>query len=326
VPWVRIVIVNYNSGPLLEQTVAALTRQTDPDFEAVIIDNASCDGSERVPLPDRRFRLHRAAANLGFAAASNLGCKGSGTPWLAMLNPDAAPEPDWLAELRRATNRHPDAAAFGSTQLDAANPKFLDGGGDCYSIFGIAWRGGHGAPIGAIGGDIRVFSPCAAAALYRRDVFERAGGFAEPFFCYLEDVDLGFRLNLLGHEAIQAAGARVRHVGGACSGKTAGGFGGYHIVRNGVFTIVRCMPAPLLAISLPLAILSQLWLGLRAGDLPVRVRGLRDGFAALPVLLRQRRAIQADRRLSVLELSRLLVWNPRAAGGMAIVPLPRARG
>ncbi len=325
-PWVRVVIVNYNSGPLLAETLAALARQTDPDFEAVIVDNASSDGSESAELPDCRFRLHRAGVNLGFAAASNLGGKGSRTPWLAMLNPDAAPEPDWLAELRRATLRRPDAAAFGSTQLDAANPGRLDGAGDCYSIFGIAWRGGHGAPAGAIAGDARVFSPCAAAALYRRDVFERAGGFAEPFFCYLEDVDLGFRFNIMGYEAIQAARARVRHAGSACSGRASGAFALYHIVRNGVFMLGRCMPAPLLAVSLPLYVLSQIWLGLRARNLRVRARGLYDGFGAFPRLLAERRAIQSGRRLSVLGLSRLLVWNPRAAGRMAIVPLPPARG
>jgi GT2 family glycosyltransferase len=323
VPWVRVVIVNYNSGPLLAETVRGLARQTDPDFEVTIIDNASTDGSDALTLPDSRFQLLPAGTNLGFAAASNLGGRGARTPWLAMLNPDAIPDPDWLASLKQATLRYPESPTFGSTQLDADNPRILDGGGDNLSIYGLAWRGGHGGPVEAITGDYRVFSPCAAAALYRRDVFEAAGGFAETYFCYLEDVDLGFRLNLRGYEALQIAAARVRHVGSACSGGKTSQFALYHGLRNAVFLSVRCMPSAFLLLALPLLVLSQVWIGFRTGSLAVRFRALRDGFASIAVLLRQRPSIQASRRLSAFEAARLLVWSPRLVNRLAIVPLRR---
>ncbi|TAN55856.1 MAG: glycosyltransferase, partial [Magnetospirillum sp.] len=176
--WVRVVIVNYNGGDLLGAVVDGLARQTMADFDAVIVDNGSGDGSvERLSLPDRRFRIIHAGGNLGFAAGCNRGAAGAASPWLAMLNPDAVPAPNWLERLRAATGRHPEAACFGSTQLMADDPSRLDGAGDNYSIFGIAWRGGYGAPATLVTGDIAVFSPCAAAALYRRDVFMAAGGF-----------------------------------------------------------------------------------------------------------------------------------------------------
>jgi N-acetylglucosaminyl-diphospho-decaprenol L-rhamnosyltransferase len=320
-PWVRVVIVNYNAGPLLQAAVAGLARQSDPDFEAVVVDNGSTDGSaDACKLPDRRFRWIQAGTNLGFAAGCNLGCRGATTPWLAMLNPDAVPEEDWLAALRQAILRYPEAALFGSTQVNAGDPGILDGAGDAYSILGLAWRGGHGLPVEAVRGDIRVFSPCAAAALYRRDLFEAAGGFAESFFCYLEDVDLGFRLNLSGYEAIQVAGARVRHVGSATAG-VASRFSLYQIVRNSVFVAVRCVPFPLVWIVLPLLLLSQVWAGLRRGGVGVRMKALRDGLRQFPELLRQRRAIQALRRISLAEVCRLLVWDPRRARMAAIVRL-----
>jgi N-acetylglucosaminyl-diphospho-decaprenol L-rhamnosyltransferase len=326
VPWVRVVIVNYNSGPLLAESVVGLARQTDADFEVVIVDNASTDGSaDRLVLPDRRFRLQPAGSNLGFATACNLGCRGAASPWLAMLNPDAIPESDWLASLKRATLRYPEVAVFGSTQLDAVNPAVLDGAGDNYSIFGLAWRGGHGSSHAAIQDDVRVFSPCAAAALYRRDVFESAGGFAESFFCYLEDVDLGFRLNLRGYETLQIADARVRHYGSACSGGKTSRFALYHGLRNAVFVSVRGMPFPLLLLALPLLVLSQFWIGLRTGTLSLRLGAVRDGLAFFPALLRQRRSVQADRRLSTWDVARMLVWNPRRVNRLDVVPLPRLR-
>ena len=197
-PWVRIVIVNYNAGALLQACVDALAAQTMPSFEAVIVDNASTDPPiGGLQLPDARFRIEQAPGNIGFAAGSNLGARGATAPWLAMLNPDTRPAPDWLAELRAATLRHPGTRMFGSTQLDGDDPKIVDGFGDTLSAYGMAWRNLGGQAASELPEqDCEVFSPCAAAALYARSAFEAARGFDESFFCYLEDVDLGFRLRL----------------------------------------------------------------------------------------------------------------------------------
>jgi GT2 family glycosyltransferase len=317
--------VNHNAGELLAATLDGLARQVEQDFEAVVIDNASTDGSFDCTLPDSRFRLVHAGANLGFAAGSNLGARGAETPWLAMLNPDAIPDEDWLSVLKRATTCYPDVVMFGSTQVDASDPAVLDGGGDNYSIYGLAWRGGYRGPIDAVKGDVRVFSPCAAAALYRRDVFEGLGGFAESFFCYMEDVDLGFRMNLEGQECIQVAAARIRHVGSALSGGGASRFSIYYGLRNSVFVAVRCVPFPLVLVVLPLLVLSQAWNGLRTTNLNLRMPPIWDGLKAIPMLLLQRKAIQARRRISAIEFCKLLVWRPSVVNRLAIVPLARRK-
>lgn len=320
--WVRVVIVNYNGGDLLRAVVDGLARQTMADFDAVIVDNGSADGSvEHLLLPDRRFRILHAGGNLGFAAGCNRGAAGAASPWLAMLNPDAVPAPDWLERLRAATGRHPEAACFGSTQLMADDPSRLDGAGDNYSIFGIAWRGGHGAPATLVTGDMAVFSPCAAAALYRRDVFMAAGGFAEAFFCYLEDVDLGFRLRLAGQRTVQVADARVVHAGSALTGRRSR-FTLYHSTRNGVFVLIRCLPLPLLILALPLFIAAQVWLMRRCGGASARLEGLRDGLAAMARLWEEHRRIARSRRLSPAAVARLLVWHPGRVSRRRIIPLP----
>lgn len=321
-PWVRVIIVNYDGGALLARTVEALAEQTMRDFEAVIVDNASTDDSVRaLRLPDDRFRIIHAATNLGFAAGCNLGARDARTPWLATLNPDAVPAPDWLENLRRATGRH-GVAMYGSTQLQAEDDSRLDGAGDNYSIFGIAWRGGHGTPATQVAHDTAVFSPCGAAALYRRDAFEAAEGFAEQFFCYLEDVDLGFRLRLSGHRAVQVAAARVCHAGSAVTGRTSA-FTLFHSTRNGIYLLLRCMPAGLLLLALPLYLAAQVWLTasmIRVARPGPRAAGVVAGLRALPHLLRQRAEIQRRRRIGILDVARLLAWHPSRVMSRDTVP------
>jgi len=312
-PWARVVIVNFNGGDMIGAVVAALARQSMEDFEAVVVDNGSTDGSiQRLTLPDGRFRIIHAGANLGFAAGCNLGCRDARTPWLAMLNPDAVPDAGWLKHLREATVNHPTATMFGSTQLCAENPHTLDGAGDNYSIFGLAWRGGYGAQASVAEADTHVFSPCAAASLYRRDVFEAVGGFADSFFCYLEDVDLGFRLRLRGQKAIQVAAARVSHAGSAISGRYSR-FTLFHSARNGVFLMVRCMPLPLLLLALPLYLAAQAWLmiSMRKIARPAsRLGGIAAGLTQVPRLLAERRQIHRRRSIGTIQVARMLAWNP----------------
>lgn len=325
-PWVRIIIVNYNAKSWLQATVDSLALQSFGDFEAVIVDNASTDGSAAaLRLPDRRFSLVPAGANIGFAAGCNLGALGAATPWLAMLNPDAVAQPGWLEAMHAAAQRHADAAAFGSMQLMEGAPGRLDGAGDNYSIFGIAWRGGFGAVLPAPDGDYEVFSPCAAAALYRREPFEALGGFCERFFCYLEDVDLGFRLRLGGQRIVQVGAARVVHAGSAIAGRSSP-FTIFHSTRNGLFMLLRCMPLALLALALPLYLAAQLWLATRTACPQARLKGLAAGLAGLldADLLSARRRIQSERRLPLARLARLLVWNPMKLSRRDIVVLPQS--
>jgi N-acetylglucosaminyl-diphospho-decaprenol L-rhamnosyltransferase len=318
--WARVVIVNYNGGARLQRVVEALACQSMPDFEAVIVDNHSTDNSiEDLRLPDSRFVIKRLGVNLGFAGGCNFGASGSWAVWLVMLNPDAYPEPQWLARLRAATQRYPDVDAFGSTQLSAKDPSLLDGAGDCYSIFGMAWRGGHGQAVSSMQSDSDVFAACAAAALYRRDVFQRLSGFADDFFCYLEDIDLGFRLRLAGGKCVQVADARVLHEGSAITG-AGSDFTYFHSQRNAVWVLARCMPGPLLPLGIALHLFAttwSIWWERRNAPPGPRLRGLLAGIRGLPAALSQRGAIQSTRRLDLLAVIRLIEWNPRRVAAKA---------
>jgi N-acetylglucosaminyl-diphospho-decaprenol L-rhamnosyltransferase len=311
-PLARIVIVNYNSAGYVNRCIDSLLAQTEQRFEVVIADNASTD-ADAIRLPDDpRFRLVRFDRNLGFAAANNLAAAGATAPWIVTLNPDAFPRPDWLEILMAAACRHPDAAMFGSTQLFADDPSMVDGEGDRYSIFGLAWRVNYGRPGVPPYYTGEVFSPCAAAAMYRRDVFERVGGFDEAFFCYCEDVDLGFRIRLAGGRAYQIGDAVVHHVSSGVS-KQYGDFALYHGIRNLFWTMVKNVPFPVILLTLPLHGLALAYLlafRWRAQRARTARRAIRDAVLGVRHAVRQRRSIQHGRCVPMLDLMRAMTWNP----------------
>ena len=303
---VTVVIVNWNSGAMLCRCLEFLSAQTRPPKEVLVVDNASSDGSANCVSGFPNCRLIESGANLGFAAGNNLAFRECHTEFVALLNPDAFPEPGWLEALISAAEEHSDCASFGSRQLVAERPEYLDGIGDKYHISGLVWRERHGRPQQQ--DDLRVkeiFSPCAAAALYRRSSLEAVGVFDEDHFCYLEDVDLGFRLRLAGFRAIYVPGAVVHHVGSATSGGQHSDFALYHGHRNLVWTYVKNMPGALFWMCLPLHFLLNLVVVLIfavRGRGKVLLRAKRDAIKGVPRMWAKRRAVQRSRRVPLSSL------------------------
>lgn len=313
-PRISILIVNYNSGARLRRCLASLQKQTNKDFEVVVIDNGSLDDSisQAISLVTD-FRLIEAGENLGFAAANNRAAETCQSEWLVFLNPDAYPEPGWIDALLSAASRYEWADAFGSTQLQAEEPMLLDGAGDVYTVFGLIYRGLHGRRADNLPmSDGECFAPCAAAAMYRRTAFEGLGGFDEQFFCYGEDLDLGFRLRLSGGRCVQLREAVILHEGSAISGRVSD-FTVYHGTRNRIWLSYKNIPVELFALMIPLQFLTNLVFGLRfipAGKFLTYCRALIDGYTGYPGLRNQRKAVQARRKLSVLELMKIIAWSP----------------
>jgi GT2 family glycosyltransferase len=316
---VRVVIVTMNEGPLLARCLDSLCAQTDPAFEAVVVANGSDPAVLDAAIPDDlRVHVLRLPANIGYSAANNRGADhhtGSVPPFIALLNPDAFPASDWLAELRAAAGRHPNAAAFASLQRDAADPSVCDGLGDEMAPVCLVWRGGIWEPVPSrtdlVEGEC--FAACAAAALYRRDAWDAVGGFDGGFFCYLDDTDLSFRLRLRGGTVVFVPSAEVLHVGSATNGIDSD-FIRYHTSRNRLWLFVKNMPGPLLLLMAPgllAVIVVLLGRAVRRGRLRIDLKGLRDGLAGLPRAWRQRRAIQRARTVPWWRIARAMTWDPR---------------
>jgi len=319
-PSVAIIVINYNSGDMLLRCLHDLELQTWSSFKVIVIDNASSDDS--LLRAEREYpwiEAVRLESNVGFAMGNNIGaalapeCK-----WIACLNPDAYAHPDWLANLMQAAQAHPEFALFGSKLILAMYPDRLDGTGDIYHVSGAAWRRDHGRKL-AKGHHIEgeIFAPCAAAALYRRDVFDAVGGFDSDYFCYFEDVDLAFRMRLMGHRCYYVPSAIVHHVSSAITGYQSP-FTVYHGHRNLVWTFFKDMPLPLLLAYLLLHLLlnaASIVLYTFKGQLITILKSKWDAIRGLRSVWRKRRQIQSQRRISSLDLLRLMekdlftLWN-----------------
>lgn len=313
IPTFSIIIVNFNGGAYVQQALDSLASQNVMDFEVLVVDNASTDGSADRLQTDglASFKLLAETKNHGFAGATNLAAQRAIGDWIVCLNPDAIAEPGWLEEIMSGQARHPEVRMFASAQMCASDPLVLDGAGDAYLIFGIPWRGGFGRVASELPGEGECFSPCGASAVFDRSLFLEHGGFDEAFFCFCEDVDLGFRLRLAGETCMFLPRAIIHHVGGGLSGRESD-FSIYHGCRNRIWTYAKNMPAPIFWITLPGHVVLSIYIlarNLMAGRFGQTWRGMRDGLLGAA---RMRRAGREGRRrnTSTWQLARAMAWNP----------------
>lgn len=317
-PFISIIVVNYNSGDMLSKALSALAEQTYSNFEVIVIDNHSMDNSwqaaEKTNFPCHLVHLNK---NIGFAAANNLAVADYiQSNWIFFLNPDAYPEPECLEVIVKNINQTPDIDCFACALIDANKPSHLDGLGDTYHISGLHWRTGHGYPCDiAPKHPIEVFSACAAAAIYRTETYRRLGGFDESYFAYSEDVDLGFRLRLIGGKSLLLPSAKVHHVGSGITGSSSD-FSVYHGHRNLTWTFIKNMPGPLIFILLPIHLAMILYVGFFyavSGRLGLYLQAKIDAFRHIRSLLGQRKKVQSQRVCSCLSLFQMMTWLPRRA-------------
>ena len=313
-PDISVIIVNFNGGAFLQAAVDSLKAQTYRSFELILVDNDSTDGSlEAVDLEDLPDVLVMAEkVNHGFAHANNLAAAQARGEWLALLNPDAVADANWLAELAKAAAMFPEAAMFASAQISLDEPDILDGAGDCYSALGFAWRGGHGRPLDELPETGWCFAPCGAGAFFNRSKYLNVGGFDERYFCYFEDVDLAFRFRLLGETCLFWRPALLHHYSGGISVKVKE-FAVFHGTRNRFWTFVKNMPAPVFwAMLTPhLAMTFAVWVrGIATGRARAVRRGFFAGVAGVGPVWRQRRQIQRNRKVTLRELLASMSRNP----------------
>lgn len=305
-----IIIVIYNCWDYVGLCLAALARQSFTDFEVTIVDNGESSQTQIDSLANYPFASYfKSTHNLGFALGNNWGISQSQSgEWIVFLNPDTVPADDWLEKLMLAAKNYPECLIFGANLIQHHSQDLSDGDGDCYHVSGLAWRNGMGKPVKHRTVPYEIFSPCAAAAMYKREVIETINGFDEDFFCYMEDVDLGFRSRLAGYHAMNVPDALVTHVGSVTTGKRSD-FYVYHGQRNLIWVYVKNMPGILFWLFLPGHVLLNLLAVLRYGfngKFKVLMRAKYDALKSIKTIWHKRQLIQKQRKASVLDIFRVL--------------------
>ncbi len=249
---VTIIIPNYNGAHFMKPCLEKLRQQRCQNFDILVVDNGSTDGSLallRESYPEVRvIPLHK---NQGFSRAVNVGIRASRSPYVILLNNDTEPEPGYVEALVKSIGRSGRIFSVSPRMVQLHNKALIDDAGDLYTVVGWAAQRGVGQPVEDYDRPCQVFSACAGAAIYRRSVFEKIGGFDELHFAYLEDLDVGFRAKLAGYRNEYCPEAVVYHVGSGTSGSRYNSFKVRLAARNSVYLNYKNMPAAMLALNAP---------------------------------------------------------------------------
>ena len=246
-----VVIPNYNGIKYIDSCLKSLYQGTEIP-EIILVDNGSEDGSKEL-VREKYEKVHiiEFENNTGFSNAVNMGIRAAATEFVLLLNNDTRADEGLIVNLEKALSKEPGAFSAGAMMLRMDAPELLDGAGDLYCALGWAFARGKDEPCGAYDKSCRVFSACAGAALYRREMFEKIGCFDENHFAYLEDIDIGYRANIYGYYNKYVPEAKVYHAGSAVSGSRHNDFKVKLSARNSIYLIYKNMPLLQIILNLP---------------------------------------------------------------------------
>ncbi len=315
-PRVSIVIPNRDGATprdglvFLDMVRDTLAEQSFRDFEAIVVDNGSSDRSVahlRKVWPDAR--VVELGENRGFSAAVNAGVAAGRAPYVALLNTDIELSPEWLEALVGELDADPTLGfVTGKVMRHDDRDLFEQAGHDFFTCGRFEPHGLDERDEGQY--DERGATPVvtAAAALYRREALEDAGGFDEDYFLYCEDGDACLRMLLRGYTGLYVPEPTAFHVRGGTVGPGED-LPRFYLVRNGLVTIVKDLPAAVLLRSLPkiaLYAMGQLVAGRREGYARRVLQAYASFLRMVPATLRKRWAIQRARRVSPAEFAALI--------------------
>lgn len=299
-PSFSVIIPNWNGERYLPCCLDALRRQTWRDFETIVVDNASHDGSLNL-LRDRypEVRVLALPENRFFSGGVNAGIAAARGDVIVLLNNDTEADAAWLAELKLTLDAYPRAGMVACKLRLFDQRDVLHSAGDLYRRDGVPGnRGVWQKDEGQYDGSAWTFSACGAAAAYRRTMLDAVGLLDEDFYGYCEDVDLAFRAQLAGYTCAFAPRSIVYHRLSATGG---GPLASYYCGRNFVNVIVKDMPAAQLRRHWPRIVGAQLGYvaeslrHVREPSARARLAGQFASLRQLRLMLRKRRVIQASK-------------------------------
>ena len=281
-----VVIPNWNGKDFLETCLNALRRQKAADIEVILVDNASADDSQAyVKAEYPEVRLIELPENRGFTGACNTGIETASTEFIALLNNDTEVEEHWVAEVIAAFDARPDVGIVASKMLLFDARDRFHTAGDFFTSDGRAGnRGAWQTDRGQYDSGEYVFSACGGSAAYRRSMLDEIGSLDDDFFFLLEDIDIAWRAQLAGYKVWYTPSAVVYHHLSATGG---GATASYYDGRNGIWLVIKNMPASLLRkygvkiLSRQLALAFSALKAWRGPEARARLRGMITGLLTI---------------------------------------------
>ncbi len=314
-----IIVPNWNGAHHLPTCLDSLRRQSHPNFEVVVVDNGSTDGS--LELLEKDYSEVKAVAlpeNRGFAGGVNAGIRQARGEIIAVFNNDAEADQHWLEELAGSLARHPEAGMATPKVLLFDRRDVINTTGDFYGVDGVPGnRGVWQRDEGQFDREEYVFGAAGVASAYRRAMLDEVRLFDEDLISYCEDVDLAWRAQLAGWKCVYVPKAIVYHKLSATGG---GRIASYYCGRNFIYLIAKNYPTALLRKHWRRIVRAQVdiaWKALRAwrGEAArARLRGQLAGLWGLPRMLARRRVVQASRRVSNEYLESILTDSQHLDG------------
>lgn len=320
-PVASIIIVNYNGKEVIGDCLKWVGRQTFEDYEVIVVDNGSTDGSgdtaARIlegPVFAGKASFLPLTENLGFPGGNLAGLNRARGVYIVLLNNDTEPDPDWLNELVAAADAHPAAGIFASKLVDWKTGR-IDSAGDGYTTTLKGFKRGEGeVDKGQYDRQGFIFGACAGAALYRREMLDRIGFLDEDFFLIHEDTDLNLRAHLAGWKVLYVPRAVVRHKVrssiGAMSQKAV-----YYTLRNSELTRLKNIPLPVFLLYFPEFILGTItefiYFAVKHGHLRLYLKAKADALAMAPRMLKKRKEIAKTRKASNRQIAAVMtpLWE-----------------
>lgn len=283
---VSVVTPNYNGKDFLYAYFESLIKNSNEIGEVIIVDNGSNDGSqefirnyrEKVDFP---IVLIENSQNLGFAEAVNQGISKARYDYIFSLNNDTVVEKSAILELLNLLNTDGRIFSVSSKMVQFNNPELIDDAGDDYTLLAYTKKRGNNQNLNNFIEVSEIFSSCAGAALYRKDLLEELDGFDSEFFAYMEDVDLGYRARINGYKNLFCPNAIVYHIGSATTGSQYNEFKVRLAARNNVLVVYKNLPTLQKIVNilfLFLGFLIKYLFFLKKGFGPIYLEGLKEGL------------------------------------------------
>lgn len=309
-PEISVIVINWNGKHFLETCLSALREQTFRDFDTILVDNGSDDGSaEYVRSNFPEVRLIALSENRGFTGGNIAGWEQSHGDLIALLNNDTEAEPHWLEEIHIASLEFPQAGSFASKMLLFDQRDRIDNCGFDLTPLGFTLDRGRGeqdGPAWAVAS--KVFGACGGAAIYRRRMLEDIGFLDNDFFMTFEDLDLSFRAQLRGYDCVFVPRAIVHHRYRATMTNYPARQA-FFSQRNIEFVFLKNMPLGLMLRTLPQRLFYQLGGAIyffRQGVGLAFVKAKVDAARHLPRMLQKRKPIQSRRTVGNGQLRSLM--------------------